>query len=168
MTEKLHLRFRIEESPTGCPFENGFVIHDMKNGSCLAHMASESDALYFLEMKGRQSDPKNWREGLYDPQEYEKKKIVNRVVEALSIVFRDYLPKDPCAAKDLLRKYVHTGKGDPGQWSPNALAVVNIESLEIPGNEEVRWIEQWVEASDLLGDAGFEQVNSAIVAVYPW
>jgi len=157
-------RFKVELDPERGRFTNGFALRDMKDGRCLAYIADRDDALSFLELKARQSDPKRWREGAYNKDG----DLIKDVVDALFTAFREYLPDDDHEAKVLLRKHVFAGKLDPGQWSPNASAIVHIEALMIPGNEEVRLIEQWAKASEALGGAGFEQINSAVVGVYTW
>ena len=170
MTDGKNLRFKIETARRR--FTCGFAVHDMKaHGRCLAYIAEIDDALAFLELKGRQSDPKNWRKGLYDPNHHLGRKLKNegvqKVLNSLFTTFRSFLPDDDGEAKSLLEDHTYTGKDDPGGWSPEALAVVHIESTGIPGNEEIVWIELWAAASEMLGDAYFEQINGGVVAVYP-
>ena len=93
--------------------------------------------------------------------------IIDRVQEVLFTRFRSDLPEIAVDAMKMIQESVYTGEGDPGQWSPNALAVIHIESTDIPSNDDVPSIEKWAAASADLGNAFFEHVNAAVVAVYP-
>ena len=90
---------------------------------------------------------------------------LNRLKSAILKEFGGYISESGERAMEIIDQSVYTGKGDPGQWSPDALAVIHCES-GVPHGYYNHYIgERWYKVGDEL-DVIIEDYNCAVKCVY--
>jgi len=136
---------------------------------CVEAMSQEADLEMIsgpMRMRAVQMLVRFWKYG-DDLKAWHDEGLLDRISRVLLTHFRECIEQeDDAKALQKVRKHVFTGEDDPGQWSPNALAIVHAEAYPIPGLYLPAYIEKWCQASDELGDCFFEHINDAVVAVY--
>lgn len=96
-------------------------------------------------------------------------KIIQDLKKQIYLKFQDDIGS-PKESREIINKAVYTSKNDPGQWSPNAIAVIHCESGIPNGDYDPDIAEKWINISDALQDLGhnvfIETINPAVKAVY--
>lgn len=84
---------------------------------------------------------------------------IDKIREAVKRKFDYYMPENFDYERAIVR-----GIDDPGQWSPNAIAIIYTE-MGFPSDYNPRIFDMWMDLGDET-DLLFEPVNSAVMAVY--
>ena len=73
--------------------------------------------------------------------------------------------------KPVIDGAVYTGKDDPGQWAPKAIAVIHCESGIPSGYYDSEIQDSWTTIENQLQEMGYniyiETINAAVKAFYP-
>lgn len=93
-------------------------------------------------------------------------KILTQLRDALLAEFGSDIDTDAAKAKARVERYTCHPLDDPGEWAPNAAAIVHAEHIDLPLPLEIPAIEAWQRVSDRLDGFYCEHVNNAVVAVY--
>jgi len=92
--------------------------------------------------------------------------ILHDVRAAIFEVFGDYISGDARRALKIIKEATFLADEDPGQWAPNAAAVIHCES-GIPNGLYDGLYEKWFNVSAMLKSHYCEHINAAVIAVYP-
>jgi len=96
-------------------------------------------------------------------------KIIQDLKKQIYLKLQDDIGS-PKESREIINKAVYTGKDDPGQWSPDAIAIIHCESGIPSGDYDPDIAETWINISDALQDLGhsvfIESINPAVKAVY--
>ena len=91
---------------------------------------------------------------------------LDHLKSAILRTFGGYISDNEGRAMEIINDAVYTGADDPGQWSPDALAVIHCEFGIPHGYYNYRLGERWYEVGDELGVI-IEDYNCAVKCVYP-
>jgi len=101
-----------------------------------------------------------------------KNKVLKDIKALITKTFADHEGYTQSEYRDIVDGAVYTGEDDPGQWSPNAVAVVHCESgipsglYDDTSDVQQMWIDIDEELRELGHDIFVEDINAAVKAYY--
>ena len=93
--------------------------------------------------------------------------MLEKIREAIFQEFGMFISDDDEKAKQIIRESTYLGSEDPGEWAPDATAVIHCESGVPSGDYETHLLTKWFRVSDRLETHYVEHINGAVIAVYP-
>ena len=93
--------------------------------------------------------------------------MLEKIREAILQEFCFFISDDKEKSKQIIKDSTYLGNEDPGEWAPDATAVIHCESGIPSGDYEPLLLTKWFRVSDRLETHYVEHINGAVIAVYP-